>query len=158
MTDRPLSNLERLRETVANRVQATSLRSVARQVGMSPTGLEKFLAGGTPYARSRQKLQEWAEGEGSRPRSDMTVEGVEVAIGALVRDLPAEHRVEAIRRLVRSLRVVYGAQGPLPEWLERLSATWLAEDDGDWPGADLQDEEGEEGDEGEEDDELERET
>jgi transcriptional regulator with XRE-family HTH domain len=132
VNDRPLSNLERLRETVATRVQSTSLRSVARQVGMSPTGLEKFLSGGTPYSRSRQKLQEWAEREGGRPSSDMTVEGVEVAIGALVRDLPAEHRLEAIRRLVRSLRQVYGLQaGAAPEWLDRLAATWLDEDE--WP-------------------------
>lgn len=130
MNDRPLSNLERLRETVATRVQATSLRSVARQVGMSPTGLEKFLSGGTPYTRSRQKLQDWAEREGTRPRSDLTVEGLEVAIGALVRDLPAEHRVEAIRRVVRSLRRVYDLQRAAPpEWLDRLAATWLEDDE-----------------------------
>lgn len=132
MNDRPLSNLERLRETVATRVQATSLRSVARQVGMSPTGLEKFLAGGTPYSRSRQKLQDWAERESTRPTSDVSVEGVEVAIGALVRDLPAEHRLEAIRRLVHSLRRVYDAQrAPRPEWLDRLSGLWLEEEDTD---------------------------
>jgi hypothetical protein len=139
MTDRPLTSLERLRETVAARVEATSLRSVARQVGMSPTGLEKFLSGGTPYSRSRQKLQDWAEREGSKPRSDVTMEGIEVAIGALVRDLPAEHRVEAIRRLVRSLQTVYEAEGAQPpEWLDRLAATWL-DDDGEWPAEWLDD-------------------
>jgi len=47
-----------------------------------------------------------------------------------VRDLPAEHRLEAIRRLVRSLRRVYDAQGAArPEWLDRLSATWLEDDE-----------------------------
>ena len=51
MSERAVTSLERLRETVALRVQATSLRTVARQVGMSPTGLEKFLAGETPYSR-----------------------------------------------------------------------------------------------------------
>ncbi|HEX6751782.1 MAG TPA: hypothetical protein VF092_31095 [Longimicrobium sp.] len=143
MNDRPLSNLERLRETVATRVQATSLRSVARQVGMSPSGLEKFLSGGTPYARSRQKLQDWAEREGTRPRSDLTVEGVEVAIGALVRDLPPEHRLEAIRRVVRSLQRVYDAQGPgRPEWLDRLAATWL---DDEWPWPEGEDDAEEDG-------------
>jgi len=138
MTDRPLGNLERLREQVATRVQATSLRSVARQVGMSPTGLEKFLAGGTPYTRSRQKLQDWAERETGRPSNDLTLEGVEIAIGALVRDIPAEHRVDAIARLVRTLRAVYQGQGaPPPEWLDQLAATWLDEEvAAGWPHPD----------------------
>lgn len=138
MTDRPLGNMERLREQVATRVQATSLRSVARQVGMSPTGLEKFLAGGTPYTRSRQKLQDWAERETGRPSNDLTLEGVEIAIGALVRDIPAEHRVDAIARLVRTLRAVYQAQGARPpEWLDQLAATWLDEEPAaGWPHPD----------------------
>ncbi|HEX9939764.1 MAG TPA: hypothetical protein VGB15_21695, partial [Longimicrobium sp.] len=72
MSERPLTSLERLRETVRLRVEATSLRAVARQVGMSPSGLEKFLAGGTPYAGSRQKLQDWWEREGSRPRAEVS--------------------------------------------------------------------------------------
>ena len=134
MTDRPLSNLERLRETVATRVQATSLRSVARQVGMSPSGLEKFLSGGTPYSRSRQKLQDWWEREGSRPRSEVSSEGIEVAVGALVRDLPAEFRAEAVQRLIRALRDVYHEQdAAFPPWLDALSATWITGEPGAAP-------------------------
>ena len=128
MSERAVTSLERLRETVALRVQATSLRTVARQVGMSPTGLEKFLAGETPYSRSRQRLQEWWVREASRPRSDLSAGGVEVAIGALVRDLPPEHRVEAIGRVVAALRRLYAAEGaPEPEWLAQLAAAWPAE-------------------------------
>jgi hypothetical protein len=125
MSDRAVTSLERLRETVAVRVQATSLRTVARQVGMSPAGLEKFLAGETPYSRSRQRLQEWWVREAAKPRSDLTAEGVEVAIGALVRDLPPEHRVEAIRRVVATLRRLYAAEGaPEPPWLAGLVELW----------------------------------
>jgi len=125
MSDRAVTSLERLRETVAVRVQATSLRTVARQVGMSPAGLEKFLAGETPYSRSRQRLQEWWVREAAKPRSDLTVEGVEVAIGALVRDLPPEHRVEAIRRVVGTLRRLYAAEGAAePPWLAELVELW----------------------------------
>lgn len=126
MPERAVTSLERLRETVALRVQASSLRAVAREVGMSPAGLEKFLAGETPYSRSRQRLQEWWVREASRPRSDLTVEGVEVAIGALVRDLPPEHRVEAIRRVVAALQGLYEDEGtPVPAWLAELAETWL---------------------------------
>ncbi|HET7228839.1 MAG TPA: hypothetical protein VFJ16_02420 [Longimicrobium sp.] len=126
MTERPLTSLERLRETVALRVQATSLRAVARQVGMSPSGLEKFLSGGTPYSRSRQKLQDWWEREGSRPRNEVSPEGIEVAVGALVRDLPPEFRAEAVQRLIAALRDVYDEQGAaFPPWLDTLAAVWV---------------------------------
>jgi len=126
MSERPLTSLERLRETVALRVEATSLRAVARQVGMSPSGLEKFLSGGTPYSRSRQKLQDWWEREGSRPHSEVSPEGIEVAVGALVRDLPAEFRAEAIQRLIRALRDVYREQETVcPQWLDVLTAIWI---------------------------------
>ena len=126
MSDRdPVTSLERLRETVALRVQATSLRTVARQVGMSPAVLERFLSGEMPYSRTRQRLQEWWVRQSARPRVDVTVEGVEVAIGALVRDLPPEHRVRAIRRVVSALRRVYAEQAsPPPDWLERLVELW----------------------------------
>ena len=124
-SDRPGTSLERLRETVALRVQATSLRAVARQVGMSPSGLEKFLGGSTPYSTSRQKLQEWWAREGAHPRDDLTAEGMEIAIGALVRDLPAEHRPEAIRRVIESLARVYRSQdASAPAWLAHLASTW----------------------------------
>ena len=132
MSDRAVTSLERLRETVALRVQATSLRTVARQVGMSPAGLEKFLSGETPYSRSRQRLQAWWVREAAKPRSDLTVEGVEVAIGALVRDLPPEHRVEAIRRVVATLRRLYAAEGAAePPWLAQLVELWEGEDEGE---------------------------
>lgn len=127
MADRPLTNIERVRENVAIRVQATSLRAVARQVGMSPTGLEKFLAGGMPYTRSRQKLQDWWEREGSRPVSDITAEGVEIAIGALVRGLPPEHRAPTVSRLVGDLRDAYETSGAVrPPWLAQLCDQWTA--------------------------------
>ena len=126
MSEQSLNSLKRLRETVKLRVQATSLRTVARQVGMSPSGLQKFLAGGTPYAGSRQKLQDWWERQGSRPRPEVSSQGIEVAVGALVRDLPPEFRTEAIERLIRTLRDVYDEQhAEHPPWLDTLAAAWL---------------------------------
>ena len=130
MADRPLTSIERLRENVAVRVQATSLREVARQVGMSPSGLEKFLSGGVPYACSRQKLQEWWVREGHKPRSDISTEGVEVALGALVRDLPPELRGPTMKKLVRALRGMYETQQAVcPPWLAELSERWVPERD-----------------------------
>ena len=140
MTQRPPTTIDRLRENVALRVQATSLRAVARQVGMSPSGLEKFLSGATPYSRSRQKLHDWWVREGSKPRSDIHTEGISVALGALVRDLPPEEREAGMKRLVRTLRGMYETQGAVcPPWLSELSEQWVPERD--WERApDIEDE------------------
>ena len=63
-TDRRVSVAE-LRSAVAQGVSSTSLREVARQVGMSPTGLRNFLDGSEPYSTTRQKLERWfVRGEG----------------------------------------------------------------------------------------------
>lgn len=51
--------LERMREVLARRVEATSLRHVAREVGMSPTGVQKVLDGADSYSRTRRKLERW---------------------------------------------------------------------------------------------------
>jgi hypothetical protein len=52
--------LARLREAVERQVSERSLRHAARQVGMSPTGLQKFLAGSAPSDATCRKLERWA--------------------------------------------------------------------------------------------------
>jgi hypothetical protein len=111
-------SIDRLRENVAIRVHATSLRAVARQVGMSPSGLEKFIAGGTPYSNTRRKLVEWWYREGTQSHLDLSADGVAVALGTLVRDLPPDRRERTLRELMGTLRELYAAQGTeCPPWL-----------------------------------------
>ncbi|MCA1791645.1 MAG: hypothetical protein LC667_17875, partial [Thioalkalivibrio sp.] len=85
MSERPQTTIDRLREAVTIRVQATSLRSVARQVGMSPSGLDKFLMGGMPYQKSRRKLFDWLHRERGNLGAEHTVDGVAAAMASLVR-------------------------------------------------------------------------
>jgi hypothetical protein len=117
--DEPLpTSIDNLRESVAIRVHATSLRAVARQVGMSPSGLEKFIAGGAPYSNTRRKLVEWWYREGTQSPLDLSADGVAVALGTLVRDLPPDRRERTLRELVGTLRELYAEHGaPCPEWL-----------------------------------------
>jgi transcriptional regulator with XRE-family HTH domain len=57
--DVPISP-ERVRQAVTRAVLATSLRQVARDVGMSPSGLDKYLTGiSEPYSQTRRKLEQW---------------------------------------------------------------------------------------------------
>ena len=103
MTDRPQTTITRLREAVTIRVQATSLRSVARQVGMSPSGLDKFLSGAMPYQKSRRRLFDWLHRERDNLGADLTVDGVAAALGSLVRDLPPDRRGRALDTLLQVL-------------------------------------------------------
>lgn len=122
--DEPLpTSIDQLRESVAIRVHATSLRAVARQVGMSPSGLEKFLAGGTPYTNTRRKLVEWWHREGVQSPLDLSADGVAVALGTLVRDLPPDRRERTLRELVATLRELYASHdAPCPPWLSEMPA------------------------------------
>lgn len=121
MTDRPQSSISRLREAVTIRVQATSLRAVARQVGMSPSGLDKFLAGGMPYQKSRRKLFDWLHRERNNLGAEMTVDGIAAALGSLVRDLPPDRREQALHALLATLQELYATHAETaPGWLSEL--------------------------------------
>ena len=121
MSERPQPSIVRLREAVTIRVQATSLRSVARQVGMSPSGLDKFLAGGMPYQKSRRKLFDWLHRERNNLGADLTVDGIAAALTSLVRDLPPERREAALHALIRTLNGLYtSSMETPPAWLAEL--------------------------------------
>ena len=48
-----------LRAEIGLAIESTSLRSVAREVGMSPMGLRNFVAGTTPYPPTWRRLNDW---------------------------------------------------------------------------------------------------
>lgn len=122
MNDRALTSITRLREAVTIRVQATSLRSVARQVGMSPSGLDKFLAGGMPYQKSRRKLFDWLTREHSNLGADLTVDAIAASLGSLVRDLPPDRRARALDTLLATLRGLYDEHSETsPAWLAEIT-------------------------------------
>jgi hypothetical protein len=121
MSERPQPSIVRLREAVTIRVQATSLRSVARQVGMSPSGLDKFLSGGMPYQKSRRKLFDWLHRERNNLGADLTVDGIAAALTSLVRDLPPERREAALHALLHTLNGLYTSSAETsPAWLAEL--------------------------------------
>ena len=117
----PTPSLDRLRDAIQSRVQESSLRAVAREVGMSPSGLQKFLAGGIPYQKSRRKLFEWLQREREPEVEEPPFHGVPRSLAELVRELPYERRDPALAALVETLRTLYDTHGAAaPEWLSRL--------------------------------------
>lgn len=120
-TERPQTSITRLREAVTIRVQATSLRSVARQVGMSPSGLDKFLNGAMPYQKSRRRLFDWLHRERSNLGAGLTVDGIAAALGSLVRDLPPDRRERALNVLLGTLQELYATHTETaPPWLSEI--------------------------------------
>ena len=108
--------LARLREAVEQQVAERSLRHAARQVGMSPTGLQKFLSGTAPAESTCRKLERWAferaaRGEPPTPESALAV--LRFLAGALHPRLHAE----VVDRLLAVLESAHAEAGVVPEWL-----------------------------------------
>jgi hypothetical protein len=117
--------LDRVRRSVALQVQSTSLRHVARRVGMSPTGLEKFLRGAEPYTIIRRKLVDWWTREGESPNAEVSTDLASDALQALVRDLPASQQRGAMVEMLQVLRAAHEMDGvPVPTWLRELAARY----------------------------------
>ena len=55
----PGVSVEVLREAVRLRVESSSLRLAAGEIGMSHSALRAFLNGSDPYGRNLTKLREW---------------------------------------------------------------------------------------------------
>ncbi|HEX8455664.1 MAG TPA: hypothetical protein VF647_26520 [Longimicrobium sp.] len=107
--------LARLREAVERQVSARSLRHAARQVGMSPTGLQKFLAGSAPSDATCRKLERWAFDKavaGEPPTAETALAILRLFAGAL----PPRRHSEAVERLLAVLESAFG-DGTRPEWL-----------------------------------------
>lgn len=95
-------------KAVRERVEATSIRAVAEELGMSPSGLHVLLRGSKPRTATRRKLLDWYAEVRSRSktaRTDVPPEDVDAAVTLLSRYLVAdsrkavrEQRVEEISR------------------------------------------------------------
>ena len=53
------AGLRTILQALQTHAYATSLRSAAREVGMTPSGLQKVFDGSTPYRATQDKLWQW---------------------------------------------------------------------------------------------------
>ena len=118
---RDVPTTERIRQTAELRVQETSLRQVAYRIGVSPMGLKKFLDGANPYEANRRKLVDWFVRE--QGRRDVPVDSTvaAIALGMVLRDLPAAVRRGSVESAVEWVESLYSrSQAPRPPWLDGL--------------------------------------
>jgi hypothetical protein len=110
---------EIIRAAIRQAEKETSLRAVARQVGMSPMGLRNFLNGRTPYTGTYNKLSLWYAEHGA----EIGAPGQQVSaiLDVLVEGLPPKGQergrdllLDVIARLHREHRT------QPPTWLAAL--------------------------------------
>jgi len=108
MPGKPAFDVGAMRKFAQARVDSSSLRAVADEIGISKSGLDHFLKGRNPYSRTRTKMFAWfAQHRGSAP---ITTDDVDAAIALLdayvstaANDAVRQRRVrEVTRRLFRS--------------------------------------------------------
>jgi hypothetical protein len=110
-----------LRQAAAHRVECTSLRGVAREIGMSPTGLKKFLLGTAPYSPTLRRLRRWYLSHAALPVGEVASVDAENAVAVLTFDLPGDLRRQAADRVLVALGEAYDASGRArPRWVAEL--------------------------------------
>jgi hypothetical protein len=81
-----------LRAAARRRVERSSLRQVAREIGLSASGLDKFLNGASPYRKSLLKLEAWYLTKADGTEETTSPEAVAAAIRILAGFLPSAKR------------------------------------------------------------------
>ena len=119
--------LEAIRREAELARDATSLRSVAREVGLSPMGLHNFLRGqGTLQARTLRKLNLWY----ARRMATRLPEGEDEARAALTilaGYFPERDRHRVLSNALTHLEQEFRQSGiPAPSWLDRLRRELLS--------------------------------
>lgn len=118
------SMIRRMRDTIAARVENTSLRSVAREMRMSPSGLRKFLDGAAPYSPTMRRLRQWYLQYGADQTGEVSADEASAALKVLVHDLSPGARRDTAASILEQLGRAYEASGkPRPEWLMEMIAS-----------------------------------
>lgn len=115
------ATIRHLREAAVARVENTSLRSVAREIGMSPMGLRNFLHGTEPYAPTLRRLRNWYVKYAALRTGSVHTEDATAALAVLVHDLAPDPRREAAATVLEAVGRGYEKSGVTqPAWVTEL--------------------------------------
>ena len=122
--------LDRLREAVEGGVASRSLRSVAREVGMSPSGLQKFRDGATPYSATRLKLERWYVREAAQYDRGPGTGSALAALHILTHDLPANERRQVTGAILDTIDTAYHERRRrTPAWIGEIRRQLVEEEE-----------------------------
>jgi hypothetical protein len=112
--------VEAIRQAARLATEATSLRAVARAVGMSPMGLRHFLDGRRPYSATLRKLNVWFVAH-SVDELGFSEDAARAALAVLLDGVPESGRDQAAAMLLEDLWRTHRHFGSHPPaWLTAL--------------------------------------
>ncbi|WP_420125227.1 hypothetical protein [Longimicrobium sp.] len=125
MKDKPedprWASLRHVREVAAARVANTSLRGVAREIGMSPMGLRNFIHGTDPYSPTLRRLRNWYVRYAAERSGTVQLEDATAALSVLVHDMDSAPRRETAVIVLDAVARGYELSGVAkPEWIGEL--------------------------------------
>src|SRR4051794_19038170 len=103
--------VDAIRDAARLAVEATSLRSVARAVGMSPMGLRHFLDGRRPYTATARKLGVWYVGWQSQQPGSLPADAARAALVLLLDGVPETGRGRGAAILLDAVERVHEEMG-----------------------------------------------
>jgi hypothetical protein len=107
-----------LRDVVRRAVEASTLRRVAREIGVSAPGLALFIDGAVPREQSLDRYRSWFLQTSTARAGSVSKETVLLAIGVLLQSLPPNAQERTRSQLMRMLlRAHDRSRIAPPEWL-----------------------------------------
>ena len=118
-------SVQHLRSLAAAKVEHTSLRGVAREIGMSPTGLKKFLLGTAPYSPTLRRLRKWYLQHAALSTGEVSYHDASAALVVLIHDLRPDPRRETSECMLACLERGYDLSSrSRPHWVSELRAEY----------------------------------
>lgn len=94
--------IDRIVDQARLRSQSTSVRKVAKEIGMSPAGLTKVLEGSTPHNATRRKLEDWFVRYSAESES-YSADAIEAALAILLRQVPEEDQDSVRSEILKAI-------------------------------------------------------
>jgi hypothetical protein len=106
-----------IRDALRRAISTTSLRAVARDVGMTAPGLQSFIDGGQPRAATARKLIEWYVRDAAL-KNELSEDSIGAALHLLTAALPVVRGNSVRESILATLREAFTETGcNLPSWL-----------------------------------------
>lgn len=117
--------IPQMREAVMERVERTSLRTAAREIGMSPSGLKKFLDGNMPYTKTIHRLRRWYLAHAAEGREELSEEDAHAALRVLLHDLPPAIQAQTVDAMLHCMEQSYTrSRRDIPPWVAEMRARY----------------------------------
>jgi len=112
-----------IREALREAVERISLRGVARELGMSPTGLRGLIDGAVPYVKTQRKVRVWLASYDRDVHGDLPTSTIAGVLRRLLWRVPGQSRNGAEVRVLNGFEEAFRFAGvEAPAWIAEIRA------------------------------------